>query len=466
MNPSERIRAALSRPEGGRPSSEPAVIDRAGLEPAEGTQRTRPAIEVSEEVMAALLGPHAATAEPAASEAGVDVETTLPLIGAGEPKRVENAAPARTAAPLAPERSTPLAKERLAPRSEEKAQRPGWVLPAGVGVAVVAGLCLFLVLRPHGAPPLKQSEPAAPLQLKVEAAGNGAIGVSWNPRSAAVAQAREGRLVITAAGQQPRGVTLDSEQLRGGHTYYQSSAERVEFRLEVYGRSGAMEKETVVAVSPSAAAQAGRELALAAPPTVPKAQNAPANAAQTSSNQVIAGPRESAKALDAAPATPVVRTFTAPPRQPTADAPRVVVLDPSAAVPGAPMVAHNMILPEALSHVAPPPMNQIPAPANAAPPALSQVRVGGDLQAAKLMKRVKPDYPALARSAHIQGAVRFTATIGKDGAVQNLRLVSGPRMLVQAASDAVKQWIYRPTTLNGRAVEVLTQIEVNFTLVE
>ncbi len=130
------------------------------------------------------------------------------------------------------------------------------------------------------------------------------------------------------------------------------------------------------------------------------------------------------------------------------------------------MVPKSMILPESLSHVAPPQMNQLPAAPNPAPAAVHQIKVGGDLQAAKLVRRVTPAYPPLARSAHIQGAVRFTATIGKDGAVQNLRLVSGPRMLVQAASDAVKQWIYRPTTLNGQAVEVLTQIEVNFSLIE
>jgi len=67
-------------------------------------------------------------------------------------------------------------------------------------------------------------------------------------------------------------------------------------------------------------------------------------------------------------------------------------------------------------------------------------------------------------SQHIQGIVRFTATIGKDGTVQNLQLISGNRALVQAATDAVKQWLYRPTLLNGEPVEIVTQIDVNFTL--
>jgi periplasmic protein TonB len=60
--------------------------------------------------------------------------------------------------------------------------------------------------------------------------------------------------------------------------------------------------------------------------------------------------------------------------------------------------------------------------------------------------------------------VRFTAIIGKDGTIQNLQLVSGHPMLVAAATEAVKQWVYKPTLLNGEPVEVITQIDVNFTL--
>jgi protein TonB len=78
------------------------------------------------------------------------------------------------------------------------------------------------------------------------------------------------------------------------------------------------------------------------------------------------------------------------------------------------------------------------------------------------VKRVAPAYPALAKAARIQGMVRFTALIAKDGTVQNLRLISGPPMLIQAATEAVKQWVYQPALLNGEPVDVTTQIEVNF----
>ena len=64
----------------------------------------------------------------------------------------------------------------------------------------------------------------------------------------------------------------------------------------------------------------------------------------------------------------------------------------------------------------------------------------------------------------IPSQVKFTAIISKDGTIQQLQLVSGHPLLVQAAQDAVKQWLYKPTLLNGEPVEVVTQIDVNFTL--
>ena len=91
-------------------------------------------------------------------------------------------------------------------------------------------------------------------------------------------------------------------------------------------------------------------------------------------------------------------------------------------------------------------------------------RVGGAVQAAKLIHQVRPAYPPLAKQARIQGTVRLQAVIARDGSIQNLVLASGHPLLVPSAMDAVRQWRYSPTTLNGETVEVLTQIDVNFTL--
>ncbi len=107
-----------------------------------------------------------------------------------------------------------------------------------------------------------------------------------------------------------------------------------------------------------------------------------------------------------------------------------------------------------------------PAPAQLPPPAsgMMRIRVGGNVQAANLIKKVTPVYPPLAKQARISGTVQFTALIGADGSIQSLQLVSGHPLLVESAQEAVKQWMYKPTLLNGNAVEVITQIDVNYTL--
>jgi protein TonB len=83
-----------------------------------------------------------------------------------------------------------------------------------------------------------------------------------------------------------------------------------------------------------------------------------------------------------------------------------------------------------------------------------------------LIRRVDPVYPPLARSARIQGPVVLAAVISKAGAIENLHAVSGHPMLVPAAIDAVRQWMYRPYILNSEPIEVETQITVNFSLAE
>jgi len=105
---------------------------------------------------------------------------------------------------------------------------------------------------------------------------------------------------------------------------------------------------------------------------------------------------------------------------------------------------------------------QFPAAANG----VMRVRVGGNVESANLTKKVTPLYPPLAKQARIQGTVRFTALIGTDGSVVSLQLVEGHPLLVESAQQAVSQWQYKPTLLNGNAVEVITQIDVNYTLTQ
>jgi protein TonB len=109
--------------------------------------------------------------------------------------------------------------------------------------------------------------------------------------------------------------------------------------------------------------------------------------------------------------------------------------------------------------VAPPPP---PPPVKKAPP--KRIRVGGSVQQARMLRRVNPVYPALAKSARIQGTVQLSAIIGKDGRIAELTVMNGHPMLIQAALSAVQQWQYKPTLLNGTPVEVATQVNVVFTL--
>jgi protein TonB len=104
-----------------------------------------------------------------------------------------------------------------------------------------------------------------------------------------------------------------------------------------------------------------------------------------------------------------------------------------------------------------------PAPAAKSNPS-GPMRIGGIVAEANLIRKVQPVYPPLARSARVQGTVEFTATISKEGNIEHLQLVRGHPLLVEAARQAVLEWKYRPTLLNGQPVEVLTDISVNFTL--
>jgi len=93
-----------------------------------------------------------------------------------------------------------------------------------------------------------------------------------------------------------------------------------------------------------------------------------------------------------------------------------------------------------------------------------RLKIGGVVLEAKILMRVIPVYPPLARQTRVQGTVLLVGVIARDGTVQELSVVSGHPLLVKAAVDAVRQWVYRPTLLNGDPVEVVAPIEVRFTL--
>lgn len=104
-------------------------------------------------------------------------------------------------------------------------------------------------------------------------------------------------------------------------------------------------------------------------------------------------------------------------------------------------------------------------PADTSRPA-QRLQVGGDVQAAKLVRMVRPAYPAQAKTAGIEGSVLMEAVVGRDGTILNLKTLNTlvHADLMEAAMTAVRQWQYEPTYLNGQPVEIITAVTVNFTL--
>jgi len=165
----------------------------------------------------------------------------------------------------------------------------------------------------------------------------------------------------------------------------------------------------------------------------------------------VAQPSTSARPPKAAPPTTVKRALTAPtpldsPSPQQIELPALVNL-PDAGAPA----ASTRVEPESK-----------PAQDAAVPAPPATIKVPQGVAQGALIHKVSPEYPAAARSARIQGSVVMNAIIGTDGTIQQLQLIKGNPLLVNAAMEAVKKWQYRPYLLDGKPAEVETTITVNF----
>jgi protein TonB len=341
--------------------------------------------------------------------------------------------------------------------SRDTSRKP-LVLSLTIGVVLMlVGVSAFLI-RAHSshAPKVAVSAPkeSVPLQVQVEQMGNGLINVRWNPQSTFISEARNGRLVITGRDQQPQMLSLEAQQLTTGQLNYQSSAEWLQFQLEIVDKAGKVSGESVVTLS----SKPPLVVTSLTPPQVANSQSPARKVESIPTPNRNADALQPAKTMEAPPNRPLApRAFTPPPSSSSRDG-----QVPAISFDQPPMIASNPTLPSTLVPYAT--LNNLPAPLVNQPPMTKQIRVGGSVQAASLIRKVAPHYPPIAMSAHLEETVRFTALIGKDGTVRNLQRISGSQVFLEAATEAVKQWIYRPTLLNGDPVEVITQIDVNFTL--
>lgn len=146
-------------------------------------------------------------------------------------------------------RAAPAAKK---PVKQEKSGLSERTLIAGIFFTVLALTATYAFLRNDAPPAVKPA--AFPLQLNVEARGDG-LNIWWNPQSAAIVQAREGRLVILEEPAKTETIRLDEKQLASGHLYYKSSGERIQLQLEIVDRAGKVSKESVFTF----ASKAGQE---------------------------------------------------------------------------------------------------------------------------------------------------------------------------------------------------------------
>jgi protein TonB len=108
--------------------------------------------------------------------------------------------------------------------------------------------------------------------------------------------------------------------------------------------------------------------------------------------------------------------------------------------------------------------NQLPEPPVSSAARKEPVRVGGEIRAPQRISGAAPRYPSIAQASRVQGVVILEAVIGEDGAVQNVRVLRSMPLLDAAAVEAVRQWRFTPTLLNGQPVPIVMTVTVSFTL--
>jgi protein TonB len=115
--------------------------------------------------------------------------------------------------------------------------------------------------------------------------------------------------------------------------------------------------------------------------------------------------------------------------------------------------------------VAPPPVVvATPKPAAAEPTTPARYRAGGNVRLGTLLHRIEPAYPAIAKTARVQGDVALECVVGTDGRIRDVKVTSGNPLLIKAAVDAAWQWVYGPSKLNDTPIEIITILTFSFKL--
>ena len=391
---------------------------------------------------------------------------------AAEPAPLEKPAPVAAkeeAAPL-PAPKPPAAAEEAVEAPEAPAARGGkllWIALGTMASLVLVGGLLFtsgmLHLRNRGLP-VNPAESGLALRIERNA---GDILLTWNRDADAIKRASRAVLSIND-GPQHENVEMDLSQLRTGSIVYSPVTSDVVFEMQVTAAGQSQPVSETVRVLRTRPSPMPEQTA-AVPAQSPSgsqpaaAPSAAASGAAGSAEDANAEPKEEKVALAQA-----VKPFRADslaqrlrPTRPeeTPDAPGPAV---ASAVPGVAPVNLGGIAGSSIPAPPPAPRTAAVPPAPAPAPDRKAAAPGGQIRQAELLHRRDPEYPKLARESGASGVVELMATIGTDGHVKGVQVVRGHPLLRQAAVDAVKQWIYRPTLLNGTPVETQTQVLLNF----
>jgi len=466
--PASPANAAASAPPAAKPVVRPQVVPiglrrdtaasadaKASTPPADKTDRKAPETKPA----APPAKPLAATEpKPAAQEVKVTAAVTkdAPAVKPAEP------APA---AKVAPEKAH--AKPLLGTLSgevpaESQGSRKLMLVLGGIAVMVAVLVALFLypgyMMRPHQ--PTGMESQVAELTLRVEPSGTDLL-LTWNKNSAAIANASHGVLSIND-GDRHENYDMDANQLTTGSIVYTPQTGDVSFKMEVTG------KDQTRTMTESVRSLRTR------PSPMPDGKSAPANPVLAKTNP--AQPLPIGAPANAEPGTPASTTpAEVTPAPPVKAAPKAFNADSLArrlrpaspteiadaglgsapALPAGVNVNTNLSMPFAN---APAPVAPAPPPAAVKKPTAT----GGKVAPAQLLYHKDPEYPTPARQMGVHGQVVLEATIGTDGKVTAVKIISGHPLLVPAAKAAVMQWRYRPTLLDGKPVENTSQITLDF----
>lgn len=383
--------------------------------------------------------PAAAAATPSKKE-----EEDLLEISLEEPK-----------APVASAPATSIAKDIPAPPVEQipAPAAPSVAKPAfGLGLGSAAA-----------AAPAKSPEPVITEKPQEHAAS------ALLEKPAEIAASSESSPIVGSAPSFSFGASTAEPESEGGKKKIFIGIAAVVVLAGAYFGYSQLKGHSAAPATASVAAPA----ASAPAPAKPSAQPAPSTSAQgvaPTSTSPSAGSEAQEITLNSAPASPKAS-------KPAASAPEnddLTVAEPAPLVVKGGKVSSKTkaaaaadVAAPSLAGIAPgttPTPNFVPETNPGFRPVLQSLNISQGVSQGLLIKKVAPSYPPAAQRMRVEGTVELLATISKEGAITHIKVLSGDSQLTKAASDAVKQWKYKPYLLNGEPVEIQTQITVNFKL--